>query len=117
MRAQSFMSRPRLCKVQRTQQRAPLLRRCQPESQQEAQPAQAEQQSQKCAHCGVGLSDVPFACDQQGHVAKGAGALFEWWPIKVWGPCSKAEAAGLKYTRKGQNLEQTLFGGAPPPKK
>lgn len=114
MRTQKVLGRAKPCRVQRARRRASVARRCQPEAQQAAE--QAEQQPQKCAHCGVALSEVPFACDQQGHQAKGAAAFLGWWPIKVWGPCPKAEAAGLQYTRKGQNLEQTLFGGAPPKK-
>jgi hypothetical protein len=63
-----------------------------------------------CAHCGVPLEEVPFGCDQQGHKAGGMGALFEWWPVKAWGPCQKASAAGLPYTRKGQGTDEMLFG-------
>lgn len=63
-----------------------------------------------CAHCGVSLADVPFGCDQLGHKAGGMGAFFEWWPVKAWGPCEKASAAGLAYTRKGQGTDEMLFG-------
>lgn len=63
-----------------------------------------------CQHCGASLSDVPLGCDQEGHRAGGMGAFFEWWPIKAWGPCPKASAAGLPYTRKGQPTDEMLFG-------
>ena len=45
-----------------------------------------------------------------GHKAGGVGAVFEWWPVKAWGPCEKATAAGLAYTRKGQGTDEMLFG-------
>jgi hypothetical protein len=66
--------------------------------------------SRTCQHCGVALEDVPFGCDQEGHKAGGMGALFEWWPVKAWGPCPKASEAGLPYTRKGQGTNEMLFG-------
>lgn len=63
-----------------------------------------------CKHCGAALSEVPLGCDQEGHRAGGMGAFFEWWPIKAWGPCPKASAVGLPYTRKGQPTDEMLFG-------
>ena len=63
-----------------------------------------------CKKCGVKLSDVPFGCDQDGHKVGGAGALFEWWPVKAWGPCEKLAEAGIPYTRKGQGTDEILFG-------
>lgn len=53
-----------------------------------------------------------MGCDQQGHKVGGAGALFSWWPIKAWGPCPRATDAGLSYTRKGQVIDEILFGKA-----
>ena len=53
---------------------------------------------------------MPFGCDKMGHKAGGVGAVFEWWPVKAWGPCEKATAAGLAYTRKGQGTDEMLFG-------
>jgi hypothetical protein len=80
----------------------------------QSEPSVAEEPPQaapnKCAHCGVALDDVPFGCDQMGHKAGGMGALFEWWPVKAWGPCERASAAGLPYTRKGQGTDEMLFG-------
>lgn len=65
----------------------------------------------KCAKCGVMRSDVPFGCDMDGHKVGGLG-IFEWWPIKAWGPCPKAAEAGIPYTRKGQGLDEVLFGNS-----
>lgn len=80
----------------------------------QAEPSAAEETLQPapntCAHCGAALDDVPFGCDQLGHKAGGMGAFFEWWPVKAWGPCEKASAAGLAYTRKGQGTDEMLFG-------
>ena len=67
-----------------------------------------------CPHCGVKNEDVPFGCDKMGHKAGGMGALFDWWPVKAWGPCPKATAAGLSYTRKGQGTDEMLFGSNDP---
>eukprot|EP01025_Chloroclados_australasicus_P031036 TRINITY_DN3131_c1_g1_i2.p1 TRINITY_DN3131_c1_g1~~TRINITY_DN3131_c1_g1_i2.p1 ORF type:complete len:150 (+),score=14.81 TRINITY_DN3131_c1_g1_i2:177-626(+) len=71
---------------------------------------EATQAASTCAHCGAPISEVPFGCDQQGHKAGGMGAFFEWWPVKAWGPCPKAAAAGLAYPRKGQGTNEMLFG-------
>lgn len=76
----------------------------------EATPPEPVAAPDTCKHCGAALSDVPLGCDQEGHKAGGAGAFFEWWPIKAWGPCPKASAAGLPYTRKGQPTDEMLFG-------
>ena len=64
-----------------------------------------------CKKCGVDLAEVPWGCDQDGHRVGGVGMVFEWWPIKAWGPCPKAAAAGIPYTRKGQGTDEMLFGG------
>lgn len=80
----------------------------------QAEPSTSEEPAQPdpttCAHCGASLDDVPFGCDQLGHKAGGMGAFFEWWPVKAWGPCERASAAGLPYTRKGQGTDEMLFG-------
>ena len=39
------------------------------------------------------------------------GAIFDWWPIKVYRQCPVAEAEGRVYTPKGQALDDILFGG------
>jgi len=38
------------------------------------------------------------------------GALFSWWPIKVYRPCPAWTAAGGTYQRKGQITDEMLFG-------
>ena len=106
------MSRHRGARADRVRLRA------QPEVQPEVQqPPVAEEQpepaSDACPHCGAAKGDIPFGCDQQGHRAAGAGALIPWWPIKVWNHCPKAAQAGLPYTRKGQIIDEMLFGRAP----
>jgi hypothetical protein len=90
------------------------MARCQPEAQSGTRVAfdQAEA-SGKCPHCGVKNDQIPFGCDKLGHKAAGVGAFLDWWPVKAWGPCQKAAEAGLPYTRKGQSLDETLFGGRP----
>lgn len=42
----------------------------------------------------------------------GLGAIpgFGWWPIKAYRPCGKASAAGIRYRRKGQDIDEVLFG-------
>lgn len=38
-------------------------------------------------------------CDGQGRVVGGVGALFSWWPIKAYRPCSNLAQAGVQYQR------------------
>jgi len=35
---------------------------------------------------------------------------FRWWPIKAYRPCSKAAQAGIEYSRKGQGVDEVMFG-------
>ncbi|CAM9606811.1 unnamed protein product [Heterosigma akashiwo] len=44
----------------------------------------------------------------QGGIATIPG--FGWWPIKVWRPCPAHLAAGYRYTRQGQSLNEVVFG-------
>lgn len=67
-----------------------------------------------CRTCGLDLSKAPRGCDQEGHVRKGLGALpgFGWFSfLKVYGPCPELAKNGIAYTRKGQSLDEILFGG------
>ncbi|BDA42935.1 hypothetical protein COCOBI_03-8280 [Coccomyxa sp. Obi] len=66
--------------------------------------------SNVCATCGVSLESVPRGCDQKGRIAGGLGAVAEWWPIKAYRPCPAFTQAGGSYTRKGQILDEMLFG-------
>jgi hypothetical protein len=49
----------------------------------------------------------------EGRIIGGLAAIpgFRWWPIKAYRPCPKLSAAGLEYTRKGQAINDVLFGG------
>ena len=49
-------------------------------------------------------------CDGTGRQQGGMGALFPWWPIKVYRPCPAWTAAGGTYQRKGQITDEMLFG-------
>ena len=40
------------------------------------------------------------------HTATG----FRWWPIKAYRPCGKAAQAGIEYSRKGQGVDEVMFG-------
>jgi hypothetical protein len=35
---------------------------------------------------------------------------FGWWPIKAYRPCGKAADAGVTYQRKGQGVDEVMFG-------
>jgi hypothetical protein len=37
-------------------------------------------------------------------------AGFRWWPIKAYRPCGKAAQAGIEYSRKGQGVDEVMFG-------
>ena len=41
----------------------------------------------------------------------GAVPFFGWWPIKAYRPCPNLEEAGIEYQRKGQILNDVMFGG------
>lgn len=43
----------------------------------------------------------------------GLGAVpgFQWWPIKAYRPCPRLDEAGVEYQRKGQILNDVMFGG------
>ena len=54
--------------------------------------------------------DFP-GCDGSGRAIGGLAAipLFEWWPIKAYRPCPKCAAAGVRYSRSGQSLDEIVF--------
>lgn len=66
-----------------------------------------------CSTCGIDKAAVPWGCDGQGRVMGGIGSVpgFGWWPIKAYRPCPAAEQRGIRYTRRGQDLDQVLWGG------
>lgn len=65
----------------------------------------------KCSTCGA--ENVENGCDGEGRVIGGLGAVpgFSWWPIKAYRPCDKLNEAGMQYSRKGQILNDVMFGG------
>eukprot|EP00746_Dinoflagellata_sp_MGD_P085752 gnl/MRDRNA2_/MRDRNA2_33930_c0_seq1.p1 gnl/MRDRNA2_/MRDRNA2_33930_c0~~gnl/MRDRNA2_/MRDRNA2_33930_c0_seq1.p1 ORF type:complete len:203 (+),score=26.48 gnl/MRDRNA2_/MRDRNA2_33930_c0_seq1:81-689(+) len=74
-----------------------------------APPAPEDKRFMKCPgypNCG---------CDGEGRKMVGIGTIITWWPIKVYGPCNKYIEAGGVYRRKGQDLDETLFGRKQPP--
>jgi len=56
-------------------------------------------------------------CGGSGRIQGGLGAipLFEWWPIKAFRPCPTCEEAGRSYNRRGQVLDEVLFGSTDMP--
>lgn len=74
----------------------------------DGQPAQPD--AATCAYCGIDKANMPFGCDGDGHKSAGIGSFVDWWPLKVWSPCPRAKEKGLPYVRKGQNIDEVLFG-------
>ncbi|GAX76747.1 hypothetical protein CEUSTIGMA_g4194.t1 [Chlamydomonas eustigma] len=72
--------------------------------------AQETVSSSICSTCGAEKSEK--AC-LDGRIIGGLAAIpgFRWWPIKAYRPCPNLSAAGLEYTRKGQAINDVLFGG------
>jgi len=58
-------------------------------------------QGVECAECGG-----------SGRIQGGLGTLpgLKWWPIKAFRPCPTCEKEGRAYTRRGQVLDEVLFG-------
>jgi len=52
------------------------------------------------------------ACGGTGRIQGGLGVLpgLKWWPIKAFRPCPECEKAGRAYNRRGQGLDEVLFG-------
>lgn len=69
----------------------------------------------RCQTCGVPKSEMPMGCDGSGRIIGGIGAVpgFGWWPIKAYRPCGKAASAGIAYKRKGQGVDEVMFGRGP----
>lgn len=51
-------------------------------------------------------------CKGTGRIAGGLSTLpgFDWWPIKAFRPCPTCEKEGREYQRRGQGLNEVLFG-------
>lgn len=65
-----------------------------------------------CKTCGVAKNEMAYGCDGSGRIMGGIGAVpgFGWWPIKAYRPCGKAVDAGVTYQRKGQGVDEVMFG-------
>lgn len=73
----------------------------------------AESGVQRCKLCGVDLASAPRGCDNEGHVIKGLGSWpgFGWFEaLRVYGACPEAQKKGIAYTRKGDTLDEIMFG-------
>jgi hypothetical protein len=72
-------------------------------------------EEERCKTCGVKKSEMAFGCDGSGRIMGGIGAVpgFSWWPIKAYRPCGKAASAGITYQRKGQGVDEVMFGRGP----
>ena len=72
-------------------------------------------EEERCKTCGVKKSEMAFGCDGSGRIMGGIGAVpgFSWWPIKAYRPCGKATSAGIQYQRKGQGVDEVMFGRGP----
>ena len=100
---------------QRTRCRAELQTGADTDSQGSGQAAPVAQRAEQvdaaeCPHCGAPESNIPFGCDRAGHKSAGIGAFVAWWPLKVWSPCPRAKEKGMPYVRKGQSIDEVLFG-------
>jgi len=73
------------------------------------------EEEERCKTCGVKKSEMDFGCDGSGRIMGGIGAVpgFSWWPIKAYRPCGKATSAGIAYQRKGQGVDEVMFGRGP----
>lgn len=51
-------------------------------------------------------------CNGKGTIQGGIGAVpgFGWWPIKAYRPCPGYLAAGGRYRRRGQSMDQVVSG-------
>lgn len=74
--------------------------------------SEAGAQKEVCKTCGVAKNEMAFGCDGSGRIMGGIGAVpgFGWWPIKAYRPCGKAVDAGVTYQRKGQGVDEVMFG-------
>lgn len=65
-----------------------------------------------CPTCGIAKDKMAFGCDGSGRIMGGLAAIpgFGWWPIKAYRPCGKAVEAGVEYKRKGQGVDEVMFG-------
>lgn len=65
-----------------------------------------------CSTCGIAKDKMAFGCDGSGRIMGGLASIpgFGWWPIKAYRPCGKAVEAGIEYKRKGQGVDEVMFG-------
>mmetsp|Transcript_10550 Transcript_10550/g.28867 ORF Transcript_10550/g.28867 Transcript_10550/m.28867 type:complete len:151 (+) Transcript_10550:39-491(+) len=80
----------------------------------ETAPAPATPQDPNaCSMCGAPLNEKQSGCDGEGRVVGGLSVIpgFGWWPIKAYRPCPELDKRGIDYVRKGQALNDVMFGG------
>ncbi|OIW20171.1 hypothetical protein TanjilG_05702 [Lupinus angustifolius] len=70
-----------------------------------------------CKACG--REKMEKGCNGEGRIQGGIATVpgFGWWPIKAYRPCPGFVAAGGRYRRQGQSMDEVAFGrgGAPSP--
>ncbi|KAE9607648.1 hypothetical protein Lal_00026675 [Lupinus albus] len=89
----------------------------------EPSPSPLPQQSQyatKLSGCkACGREEMEKGCNGEGRIQGGIATVpgFGWWPIKAYRPCPGFVAAGGRYRRQGQSMDEVAFGrgGAPSP--
>ena len=63
-----------------------------------------------CKACG--REEVEKGCNGEGRIQGGIATVpgFGWWPIKAYRPCPGFLAAGGRYRRSGQSMDEVAFG-------
>ncbi|PON68996.1 Lin-54-like [Trema orientale] len=63
-----------------------------------------------CKACGREV--VENGCNGEGRIQGGIATIpgFGWWPIKAYRPCPGFLAAGGRYRRSGQSMDEVAFG-------
>ncbi|XP_010545139.1 PREDICTED: uncharacterized protein LOC104817582 isoform X2 [Tarenaya hassleriana] len=63
-----------------------------------------------CKACGN--EKIESGCNGDGRIQGGIATVpgFGWWPIKAYRPCPAFLAAGGRYQRTGQSMDEVAFG-------
>ncbi|KDP25277.1 hypothetical protein JCGZ_20433 [Jatropha curcas] len=63
-----------------------------------------------CKACG--RPELERGCNGEGRIQGGIATVpgFGWWPIKAYRPCPGFVAAGGRYRRRGQSMDEVAFG-------
>ncbi|CAN0840929.1 hypothetical protein LINGRAHAP2_LOCUS3011, partial [Linum grandiflorum] len=64
-----------------------------------------------CKACGK--EEIEKGCNGEGRIQGGIATVpgFGWWPIKAYRPCPGFVAAGGRYYRQGQSMDEVVSGG------